>query len=238
MIKHKIVHQYQLTNTSCSQTALSILLSFFDQQISPEEIIKGVPEIKNDQGEDWGTINQQIATWCISRGFKVDMFTSDFQIIDSSWAALEANELLDRMEKAKDFRDIPSLGKQTTELYLQSYIDFIKAGGKLHIYPYFTTKIINNLLGQSPLLISVCYNVLYDTGRTKEVELRKTGPDDLNGDLMNHSVVLYGIDENGNYLIADPWREPGLITIDPERLLSSMTASLIYCDNLFFQLSK
>ncbi len=197
-----------------------------------------IPVNKNDKGEDWGTINQQLATWCLSQGFEVDMYTADFEIIDLSWVKLPKEKLLERMELAKDQRDVLALGKEWSKIYTQSYIDFVKTGGQLHIQPYMTTKLLDDLLPVSPLLLCVCYNVLYTSGRSKDIGLRKAETNDLNGKLTNHSIVIYGKDDDGNYLIADPYKEPGLHTVEPERMLAAMTAAQMECDNLLFQLKK
>ena len=238
MIKHEITHYYQPTNYTCSQSAMATLLSFFGATSTPEEIIAKIPVNKNDKGEDWGIINQQLATWCISQGYEVEMHTADFQVIDLSWANLPKDKLLERMKLAKGCRDIPTLGKEWSEIYMQSYIDFVEAGGKLHIHQYMTTELLDNLLADSPLLLCVCYNVLHNTGRSKDVALRKSESDDLGGKLTNHSIVVYGKTDSGNYLIADPYQEPGTHEIEPERLLAAMAASQIECDNLLFQLRK
>jgi hypothetical protein len=236
MIKHNITHYYQPTNNSCSQSALAILLSFFGQNLTPEEIVAKIPVNKNDKGEDWGTINQHLATWCLSLGFEVEMHTADFQIIDLSWIGLPEEKLLLRMELAKDSREVPILGKDWSKIYTQSYIDFVKAGGKLHIQPYMTTELLNSLIVESPILLCVNYNVLYSVGRSNNVGLRKAELDDVNGNLTNHSIVIYGIDDDGNYLVADPYKEPGLQVVEPERMIAGMSASQVECDNLFFQL--
>ena len=238
MIEHKVTHYYQPTNHTCSQSAMAILLSFFGKNLTPEEIATKIPVNKNDKGEDWGTINQQLATWCLSQGFEVEMHSADFEVIDLSWAKLPKDKLLGRMELAKDQREVPALGKEWSKIYMQSYIDFVEAGGQLHIRPYMTTELLDNLLPDSPLLLCVCYNVLYGSGRSKDVGLRKSEQDDLNGKLTNHSIVIYGKDEDSNYLIADPYKEPGLHTIEPERMLAAMTAAQMECDNLLFQLRK
>lgn len=238
MIEHKVTHFYQPTNHSCSQSAMAILLSFFGKTLTPEEIVSAIPVNKNDKGEDWGTINQQLATWCLSQDFEVDMYTADFEIIDLSWVKLPKEKLLERMELAKEQREVPALGKEWSKIYTQSYIDFLEAGGQLHLQPYMTTKLLDDLLSNSPLLLCVCYNVLYTSGRSKDIGLRKAETDDLNGKLTNHSIVIYGKDIDGNYLIADPYKEPGLHSIEPERMLAAMTAAQMECDNLLFQLKE
>lgn len=238
MITHKITHFYQPTNNTCSQSAAAILLSFFGEEALPEEVASKVPVNKNDKGEDWGTINQQLATWCISQGYEVEMHTADFQIVDLSWADLPTDKLLERMEVAKSHREVPALDKEWSKIYMQSYIDFINAGGKLYIHPHMTTELIDSLLPSSPLLSCICYNVLYNTGRSNDIALRESEPDDIDGKLSNHSIVIYGKTDNGNYLIADPYKVPGTHEIEPERLLAAMATAQIECDNLFFQLTK
>jgi hypothetical protein len=237
MMKHTITHYYQPTNYSCSQTAMAILLSFFDQKLTPEQITKSVPVNKSDKGEDLGTINQQLATWCVNKGFDVEMHTADFEIIDLSWSKFTKDKLLERMEAAKNVRDIPALGKEWSKIYMQSYIDFVNADGNLHIHPFMTTELLDSLLPNSPLLVAVSYNVLHNSGRSKNVGARKSKPDDINGKLTTHSIVVYGKDNGSNYLIADPWKESGLHTVGPEHMLAAMTAAQMECDNLFFQLT-
>lgn len=217
---------------------MAILLSFFGVDTSPEAVAAKVPVNKNDNGDDWGTINQQLATWCLSEGYEVEMHTADFQIIDLSWAELPKDKLLERMKVARGHRDVPALGKEWSEIYMQSYIDFVEAGGKLYIHPYMTTYLLDSKLATSPLLHCVCYNVLYRTGRDKNIALRKSEPDDLDGKLANHSIVIYGKTDGGNYLIADPYKDPGTHEIEPERLLAAMATAQMECDNLFFQLRK
>lgn len=197
--------------------------------------MKQVPVCKDEKGEDWGTINQQLATWCISQGFEVEIHTADFQVIDLSWSDLNKNKLLERMEATKEGRDVVGFGKEWSSIYMQCYIDFVKAGGKLNIRPYMTTELIDSLLLNGPLLACVCYNVLYNYGRREYIGLRESIADDINGKLTNHSIVIYGKNQ-GKYLISDPWEVPGKHAIEPERMICAMTAAQMECDNLLFQL--
>jgi hypothetical protein len=233
---HKIKHYYQTTNHACSQAALATLLSFFGETVTPDEIAAKLPVNKNEKGEDWGTINQQLATWCISQGYDVELHTADFQILDLSWIGFAKPALVARMEAAKDKREVPALGKVWSKMYMQSYVDFVNAGGELCLHPFMSSSFIDSRLIVSPLLACVSYSVLHGSGRSKDLGLRKSEPDDIDGKLVNHSIVIYGKDESGNYLIADPWKEPGLHAVEPERLLAAMTSAQMECDNLFFQI--
>lgn len=215
-----------------------MLLSFYGMSLTPEDVSKSIPVNLNENGEEIGTINQHLATWCISQGFVVDIYSADFQILDLAWANLSQAELLQRMEAAKGHRNVPALGKEWSECYLQSYIDFVKAGGHLYIQPYMTTALIDKLLESGPTLPAVCYGVLHNVGRSKEAGLRAFSLDDIHGNMVTHSIVVYGKNDAGNYLIADPWEEPGTHEVEPERLLASMTAAQIECDNLIIKLTK
>lgn len=214
------------------------MLSYYGKDSTPEQIAEDIPVGLNDKGEPWGTINQQLATWCIGQGYEVKMYTFDCQVIDQSWRDLDKAKLLERLEAAKAGRNVPSLGQEWSKMYLQSYIDFINAGGELHIQPHVTSKLLYELVRDGPLLTSVCFNTLYGTGHGKDIGLRKSEIDDVYGKTTNHSIVIYGVTENGDFEIADPWQEPGMHTIEPERMIAAIIAAQIECDNLLFQLKK
>lgn len=213
-------------------------LSFYGQNVTTEDILKSVPTLKRDNGEDWGMINQMLATWCLSQGYAVSMHTADFQIIDLSWIGLDRNKLLGRMKESLDRRNVPALGPDWSKVYMQSYIDFLENGGELQIAPFMSNQLLDSLLQSGPIMGCVNFNVLHKIGRTQENGLRQFAVDDKNGRLTNHTVVIYGKNDNGQYLVADPGQQPGRFTFEAEHLLAAMTASQIECDNLVFQLNK
>ena len=237
-VQHKVDHQYQPTNTTCSPTALSMLLGHYGKELSVDEVSEQVPQVYSKDNEPFGTINQQMATWCISLGFKVKLYTFDCQIIDQGWAMLSKQELLARLEQRKNGWVVPSLGSDWTEAYMQSYIDFLKAGGELHIQPSVTTKLLYSLLQAGPILPCLCFNTLYGSGRTVHFGEQESVNDDINGRTWNHSVVIYGNDSEGNFLIADPFKKPGLHVVEPERMIAAISTAQIECDNLLFQLEQ
>lgn len=174
----------------------------------------------------------------MSLGFGVTLYTFDCQVIDQSWAKLPTDKLIERLEARKQGWEVPALGSLWTAAYAQSYIDFVQAGGELHIQPAVTTKLLYHLIESGPLLPCLSFCTLYGTGHTINEGETGSVPDDVHGRAWNHSVVIYGVDEHGNFLIADPWRKPGLHTIEPERMLAAISTGQIECDNLLFQLRK
>lgn len=236
-ISWDVTSQIQPTSTTCSPTALSILLAHYEDGISPLEIEDAVPQSVNNKGEKMGTINQQLATWCISRGYDVSMHTFDCQIIDQSWSALAKEQLIDRLQERKYGWVVPGIGKDWTEEYTQAYIDFLEAGGELTITNAVTTKLLYGLLKKGPFLPCVSYSTLYGAIRTRIENDDQSPDDDIHGRALNHSIVVYGVDEAGNFKIADPARakKSGLQMIEPEVMLAAISTAQIECDNLLFQ---
>lgn len=185
-----------------------------------------------------GTINQQLATWCINRGYDVTMHTFDCQVIDQSWSKLGKTQLLERLKLRKNGWVVPSLGKDWTKDYTQSYIDFLGAGGNLTITKAATTELLNKLLQKGPFLPCVSFSTMYGAARSRIDNDSASPDDDINGRALNHSIVVYGTDEDGNYKIADPSQamKPGLQTIESEVMLAAISTAQIECDNLLFQI--
>lgn len=238
MIKHEINHVYQPTNHTCCQSALSMLLSFFDIDISPEEVASKVPVCKNEKGEEVGSVVQKLATWCILEGFEASLYTADYQILDLSWVGLSRGDLIRKMKEVLDTREVPAIGREWTKIYLEEYINFAEAGGNIEIIPYVSEELLDRLLVDSPVHITVNQNVFSNKGRTKNTGLRKSELDYKNGELNTHSILVYGKNDEGKYLVADPWTEPGLLEVEPELLIVSVAAAQIECDSIIFQLRK
>lgn len=71
---------------------------------------------------------------------------------------------------------------------------------------------------------------------TQTKNTRKAIPDDINGSVGAHSVVIYGKDKAGNFLVSDPWH--GLETVDAETMICGITLACIECDSQCFQLQN
>lgn len=123
-----------------------------------------------------------------------------------------------------------------TKQYTQAYIDFVLEGGVLRIQPSVTTSLLYELLKTGPFLPCVSYSTLYGASRSRNIDDLKSVDDDIDGRAMNHSIVVYGNDNEGNFLIADPWKKPGLHIIEPERMIAAISTAQIECDNLLFKI--
>lgn len=238
-ITHKITHHYQSTTTSCGYASLAILLSHYGKDVSTEELLEQVPQAKNEEGKPLGSLTAQLAQWCVRHGFAVDFVSFDFLITDVSWQGLSNSQLLQKLESVKDVRDVRNVGgKHWSREYVQAYIDLIESGGKLSVLPHVTTKLLYEKLKHGPVYANICSSVVYGTGRQRypEANKRMSIDDDMHGIVGTHSVVIYGNDENGNFLVADPWQ--GMATVQPETMLCGITAAALECDSQCFQISQ
>lgn len=184
-----------------------------------------------------GTAGQHIAQWLSSLGYTVDLYSADFQTLDLSWAKLNKDELLNQLQKIKDIRNNPTLGEVWSKIYVEGYIDFLSSGGSVHIEQYISSKLLDTLLASGPVLTTVNFNVLYNVGRTNNNAHLQTSPDPINGSLMNHFNVLIG-EEDGKYIISDPWEKPGTHRVEKELFIAAIQAAQLECDNLVIQIKK
>jgi hypothetical protein len=240
-IQHDITHHYQPTSTSCGYASLSMLLSHYGHDISTEKLLREVPQGKDEDGEPIGSLTAQLAEWCARHGYEVDFISFDFLITDLSWAGLNNEQLVQKLESVKDVRDVQNVGgKYWSQMYVQAYIDLIRAGGKLSVRPHVTTQLLYEKLRNAPVYVNICSSVVHGTGRRLHPEAdtskRLRVDDDIHGTIGTHSVVIYGNDESGNFLVADPW--DGLEVIHPETMLCGITAAELECDAQCFQLTK
>ncbi len=235
---HQVRHVYQHTNTSCGQACLSMLLSHYGIDRAPAEILDAKNVYVDDQGHPWGTMAADLAAWCIPFGFKAEVHTFDPRVIDHSWSVLPGAEILAKLEAVRGSRVIPTLGKNISSIFVQAYIDLLRAGGTLRIAPYVTSSLLYALLERGPLQATVCMGAFYGLGKQRVGDDGRPVLDDHHGGIGTHFVVVYGHDDSGHFLIADPSKRPGLYTVEPDKLIGSIMAAQRDCENIVFQLLR
>lgn len=240
-ISHDITHSYQPTSTTCGYASLSMLLSHYGKVFPAKDLISQIPQSVDESGKPIGSVTAQLATWCVGQSFDAKFISFDFLITDLSWTGLGSTELLEKLKSVKENRDVPQVGgKHWSKVYVQAYIDFIRSGGSLSVQPHPTTWLLYDWLLDGPIYANICSSVVHGTGRARypepDTDKRLAIPDDIHGTVGTHSVVIYGNDEVGNFLVADPW--DGLEVVKPETMLCGIMAAQLECDNQIFQLSK
>lgn len=236
-VQYKIVHYYQPTNDTCGYAALAILLSYYGKTYSPEDIGKMVPQPKDASGTSHGSVTAELAGWCQSQGFRARMYASDMYILDLSWQDKSSRKIKSRLEEIGMKRQISIMDSRWVKIYIDAYVAMIDLGTDLMVVPFITTKLLYELLRDGPIYANICSTANSGRGRTiSQPGLRKTKIDDVNGIVSTHSVVIYGCDEDGNFLVADPW--DGMTIVESERMVLAIEAAQIECDNQIFVVSK
>lgn len=207
MIEYKLTPLLQTAEVVCGPTALAMVLNGLGTKISPREVLQGA---KGSPGV--GLTNQSMATFTMKLGFEADLWSFDHQVLDQAWAGLPSAELATKLESKIDLLRAQSPADQNRIHYAESYLEFVKAGGSLHILPAPTKELIVEWLAKSPLLAGVSFT----------------------GGKGTHSIVIHGYRPE-EFLITDP--EMGPTTISPEKLIAAISAAQSEFDNSIFQLS-
>lgn len=162
-------HYYQPNEFSCAQGSAAIFLSHFGFDKTPEDILAEVP-VRSWPGKDEpaGTPNQDIAAYFCKLGFDVELISSDVWVTDLSWVGKDTNFIQGRLQAASGALTAPLIGRDGTELYIQAYLDFIKAGGKLKIVPAIASAMIRGYLETGPIIATVAYGTLHGCGKDRK----------------------------------------------------------------------
>lgn len=229
---HKVTHHYQPTNNTCGYAALAIFLSHYGKEHKPEELVSKVPQPKDAEGTSHGSVTAQLADWTQTQDFQVHMYVSDMYITDLSWKNKASKEIKERLEQVKSKRKVSVMDSHWVGVYEDAYLSMLNHGAELTVVQFITTDLLYKLLESGPVYTNICSSASSGRGRTLSPELRKDVLDDVKGKISNHSVVIYGNDEAGNFLVADPW--DGLMTTKPEHMVLAIQAAQIECDNQIF----
>jgi hypothetical protein len=208
-----------------------MLLSHFGRDVPPESLIPEIKAFRDDKGDVCGMLTPWVCSWELRNGFAAEMYCSDSELLDLSWASLDSQAQLERMKLARETRTLAALNREMVHTYFDSYIEFVELGGKLTITPYISSELLDKLLVRGPILATFAYSALYGVGRTKTIGLRDSVPDDLRGSTCTHAAVLYGRNENGDYLIADPYRSTQFHVAPRDAVIAAIAAASYSCES-------
>jgi uncharacterized protein YvpB len=202
-INHEIPLLIQTESSNCVQTTVAMLLGFYGQHLTAEEIQSKIPVRKDSQGKPYGTLLMDIAVWIKSLGLSVILDCFDCEIIDRSWKGLSNNEIVNKLKKLKESKRQTVVPFEIRNVIIDSYISMLDDKIKFNI-SRLSNDYLWNLIKKGPYLTVVSYNYLYDAPRSKYImEKKKYEPDDIEGKTASHAVVVTGMDDEKIY-INDP----------------------------------
>ncbi|MFB6075603.1 MAG: peptidase C39 family protein [Candidatus Aenigmatarchaeota archaeon] len=207
-MKLDVPFEKQNNNLECGPTSLSMVLKYFGENFSEEEIIESVGEVDETvQGETVGTFLVDNALFASERGFDVHVYTYSLKHLDESFVGLSQLEMKERIESYL----LPECNDELDEHVLRTYVDLIDSDAKLRMKKPSLKTLENFLEREIPPILAVNARLLYDV--------------DSLGIYSGHQIVLTGFDDDVFY-----WNDPD--QYHPEKTLE------IGRDELFFALSN
>jgi hypothetical protein len=232
-------HYYQIHSVGCVQAATAMTLSAFGVDKTPADVEREVP-MRAWPGKDElaGTPNQDAAAYMCKQGLDVEIISFDTWVTDLSWQGKDTAYIESRLRKASGKLTVPLIGRDGTELYIQAYLDYIRAGGRLSVEAYPSIKRLKELLQNGPVMTTVSYDVLYGVGkRVNGNGVFDSHEDDILGVAPNHNVVINRVVDD-KFEIYDPWNKPGIHLIEPDQSIAAISASQQECDNMLIIVRK
>ena len=228
-------------NTSeCMQTAGTQLISYFDPNITVQEVLDQVPIYIDEKGEKIGTSPGHLASFFASRGYKTTAHIFDVELFDISWSGITENEVIDNLVKRQEYIPTNSWLSKYHHILAAGWQLYVKEGGKFS-FPALSSKLLHDLLLQGPVMILV--NSTYLNRQSKQLYLAETdkfSSDSLRGRSLTHAVIAAGYKDE-KFLIVDPDPPEGVDQhrwIESDHILASIMAAQTESDNLIVSISK
>lgn len=226
-------HFYQTTNVACVQAATAMLLSAFDIDKTPEDVIHEVPTRPWPGTEEpAGTPNQDAAAYLCKLGLDVEIISFDAWITDLSWVGKDTAYIAERLQEAVGKQIESPIGDKGSQLYVQAYLDYIAVGGKVRVEVAPSRTMLQDLLADGPVMATVAYNTLHGVGKSVNgQQLFESRDDDITGHSPNHNIVISSY-KDGSFEYYDPWKKPGVHWVESDQLIAAIASAQQECDNM------
>lgn len=224
MMEIKILSQPD--DVTCGPTSLHAVYAHYGLEVPLKELINEVEFL-----EEGGTLGVFLGLDALKRGFNVTIYSYNLRIFDPTWTELAMPELRAKLEALHRAKRSQKLRKA-----VDAYIRFIDAGGKIE-FEDLHKEIFESYFKQDiPVLSALSATYLYKCKREYTGPGNKSVFDDIQGDPTGHFVVLYGIDSDGKFLVADPdstnpLHQKPYYRVDCDRLIHSILLGVVTYDS-------
>jgi len=234
---YRDIHQIeQSTAVECTQASVKVMLDYYRQGKSLEDVRKEMPVYKRTDGVPMGTALGHAASYFTSLGFETTMHLNDVLIFDQCWKDLTSEELIENLKSRRRFVKSDRYDEDAMDAIFDGFTTFLKSGGKI-VFPVIDEKYVENLLREGPVFATVNFNYLHLASRFKMVG-DEFVPDPIEGYPTAHSVVISGC-EDGRFLVIDPHQEyGGEKWIESGRLIGALYLAQIDLCSLLITLKK
>jgi len=201
----------QPNDESCGPTCLHAVYRYWGDDSPLERVIDSARSL-NVTGAGRGTLAVMLGVHALTKGYRASLFTFNLNVFDPTWfdrdGRAEPDALIDKLVRQ---RAAKSVGDPRFGVATDSYIEFLRLGGRIR-FRDLTSRLISGFIRRgAPVLTGLSATYLYRCAR-------EFGPnddyDDIRGEPTGHFVVLHGYDPKSRRVsIADPLENnPGFET--------------------------
>lgn len=215
----------QPDDNTCGPTSLHAVYNYHNLPITLDEVITGIDRVSNG-----GTLAVYLGVDALKRGFDATIYTFNLRMFDPTWFGLSNSEIQDKIKARLQLKRIKKLKAMG-----DAYIEFLARGGNIKMED-LTTGLIQSFLDKgTPVLTGLSATYLYHSQREYANDEGQSVYDDLKGEPMGHFVVLMGRSENGDILVADPYKGNPISSnnyykVSPTRLIHSILLGIVTYD--------
>ena len=216
----------QPTETTCGPTCLHAIYAYYKDKTNLKKIINQIPSLENG-----GTLAVMLGCHALKRGYKAKIYTYNLHLFDPTWFIHPDIDLSAFLEAQKREKRNQKL-RQASE----SYIEFLKLGGKILFEDLNPQLLINYLKKDIPILTGLSATYLYRSAR----EMPESNEyNSIAGEPSGHFVVISGHDrKTQNLLVADPFQlnpfaGSHYYWVDINRVVSSILLGIVSYDANF-----
>lgn len=223
----------QPNDETCGPTCLHAVYRYWGEDLSLAEVIESARSL-NLVGAGRGTLAVMLGVHALARGYRATLFTFNLNVFDPTWFDRDGSTTPERLaDKLTQQREAKSGDVSRFHVATESYIEFLRLGGQIHLCD-LTSRLISGFIRRGiPVLTGLSATYLYRCAR-------EFGPnddyDDIRGQPTGHFVVLHGYDRKTRRItIADPLKDnPGFAsqqyTVPMGRLVPAILLGVLTYD--------
>lgn len=187
------VRRWKQRPAECAIASATALAYYFDESVTYHKVRNVVPKSLLRKNE--GLYTSQQARLLNDLGFgRIAIVTSDPTLVDMSWQKLSKGKIIEKLRRKRAYcgRTSDTEGKSFVDDMI-SWLQYDGCDNNLIIDYNFPMYIRRHLDAGKP--VGASYNW------TKMFKFKKTGVDEVRGEVEEHAVVIRGYDDQGVFIV-------------------------------------
>ena len=217
----------QPDDVTCGPTSLHAIYHHYGYHISLSRLINEIEML-----EGGGTLGVFLGLDALKRGFDATIHSVNLEIFDPTWVDLSMEELAEKLKL-----EYAAKHRAKLRVAIKAYLRFIEAGGIVNLKDFRPGLFDRYFKKDIPLIAGVSTTFLYQSKREYTNSENMSVFDDIHGDPMGHFIVVYGVNEEKKFLIADPdctnpIAHDHYYAVERNRLVHSILLGILTYDSL------